>query len=152
MVPNINIDIRWKVAAKYSLFSVSQHIYFCTNVYVPQHIYVVPTIGNRNTWKWLFRSVKTSWNTSLSSLVAAKNLDQLYSPIYPLYDLVDHTNHIFSESSWHPLSTDPLPTHQSPTQTHWSWWCTAGVDALQVVMRCRWWCTEGGDALKLMMN
>ena len=30
----------------------------------------------------------------------------------------DHTNHVFSESSWHPLSTDPLSTHPSPTKTH----------------------------------
>ena len=28
----------------------------------------------------------------------------------PLYDVLDHTNHIFSESWWHPLSSNPLPT------------------------------------------
>ena len=44
-----------------------------------------------------------------------KNLE---SSINQLYDVLDHTNHIFSESSWHPLSTDPPPTHPSPTQTH----------------------------------
>ena len=38
--------------------------------------------------------------------------------ISPLYDILDHTNQIFSESWWHPLSTDPLPTPPSPTQTH----------------------------------
>ena len=36
----------------------------------------------------------------------------------PLYDVLDHTNHTFSESLWLPLSTDPLTTHPSPTQTH----------------------------------
>ena len=35
-----------------------------------------------------------------------------------LYYVLDHTNHTFSESLWHPLSTDPLTTHPSPTQTH----------------------------------
>ena len=35
-----------------------------------------------------------------------------------LFDVLDHTNHTFSESLWHPLSTDPLTTHPSATQTH----------------------------------
>ena len=34
---------------------------------------------------------------------------QAWHPILsPLYDLLYHTNQIFSESLWHPLSTDPL--------------------------------------------
>ena len=37
--------------------------------------------------------------------------------IYQMYDVLDHTNHIFSESSWHPLSSNLMPTHPSPTQT-----------------------------------
>ena len=39
----------------------------------------------------------------------------------PLYDLLDHTNQIFSESLWHPLSTDPpttRPFHFLTHQTH----------------------------------
>ena len=35
----------------------------------------------------------------------------------PLYDVLHYTNHIFSESSWHPLSSNLMPTHPSPTQT-----------------------------------
>ena len=31
---------------------------------------------------------------------------------------LDHTNHIFSESTWQPLSTDPPTTHSPPTQAH----------------------------------
>ena len=50
--------------------------------------------------------------------MGAKNLDQLYSSINQLYDVLDHANHIFSESSKYPLSNDPLPTHPSPTQTY----------------------------------
>ena len=40
--------------------------------------------------------------------------------LYPQCDVLDHTNQIFSESFWHPLSIDPLTTHPSPwpTQTH----------------------------------
>ena len=40
--------------------------------------------------------------------------------ISPLYDVLHYTNHIFSESWWHPLSSNPLPTHPSPTQTHYT--------------------------------
>ena len=40
----------------------------------------------------------------------------------PLYGVSDHTNHTFSETSWHsvhyPLTHCPLTTHPSPTQTH----------------------------------
>ena len=38
--------------------------------------------------------------------------------IFPFYDVLHYTNHIFSESWWHPLTSNPLPTHPSPTQTH----------------------------------
>ena len=41
-----------------------------------------------------------------------------YMAISPLYDVIHYTNHIFSESWWYPLFTEPLPTHPSPTQTH----------------------------------
>ena len=33
-----------------------------------------------------------------------------------LCEVLDHTNHILSESSCHPLSTDPPITHPSPTK------------------------------------
>ena len=36
----------------------------------------------------------------------------------PQYDFLDHTNQIFSERFWHPLSTDPPTTHPSPFLTH----------------------------------
>ena len=39
-------------------------------------------------------------------------------PYFMLYDVLHFTNHIFTDSSWHPLSLDPLTTHPSPTQTH----------------------------------
>ena len=48
----------------------------------------------------------------------------------PQYDVLDHTNHTFSESSWYQLSTNPLSTHTSSTQvtdppnplrTHLTW-------------------------------
>ena len=35
-----------------------------------------------------------------------------------LYDPLDHTNQIFSESLWHPLSTDQQTTHTSPLLTN----------------------------------
>ena len=41
--------------------------------------------------------------------------------ISPLYDILDHTNQIFSESLWHPLSTHPPPLTRDPntnTQIH----------------------------------
>ena len=49
-------------------------------------------------------------------------------PLSPLYDVLDHTNHKFSESSWHPLSTDhsiitntdPLDP-LDPPKTHLTW-------------------------------
>ena len=41
-----------------------------------------------------------------------------FSTVGPFWGCLDHTNHIFSESWWCPLSTDSLPTHPSPTQTH----------------------------------
>ena len=44
--------------------------------------------------------------------------DRWHLHFSPLYDVLDHTNHTFSESLWLPLSTDPLTTHPSPTQTH----------------------------------
>ena len=56
----------------------------------------------------------TSW-VALPSLVIPHRW-RLH--ISPLYDVLDHTNQIFSESLWHPLSTDSLTTHPSPTQTH----------------------------------
>ena len=33
------------------------------------------------------------------------------SPLVSTCDVLYHTNQTFSESSWHPLSTDPLTTH-----------------------------------------
>ena len=44
--------------------------------------------------------------------------DRWHIHLSPLFDVLDHTNHTFSESLWHPLYTDPLTTHPSPTQTH----------------------------------
>merc|ERR1712105_377545 len=41
-----------------------------------------------------------------------------YMTISPIYDVLHNTNHIFSESWGHPLSSNPLPTHPSPKQTH----------------------------------
>ena len=38
--------------------------------------------------------------------------------ISALNDVLHYTNQIFSEGWWHPLSSNPLPTHPSPTQTH----------------------------------
>ena len=68
--------------------------------------------------------------------------------IYPLDDIWHYTNRIFYETSCHPLSTDPLPTHPSPTQTHWRWWCTADFNVLVMVMHCRCWFTASGHALR----
>ena len=43
--------------------------------------------------------IPLSVRPSVRPSVGAKNLDQLYSSINQLYDVLDHTNHIFSESS-----------------------------------------------------
>ena len=40
--------------------------------------------------------------------------------ISALNDVLHYTNQIFSEGWWHPLSSNPLPTHPSPTQTHYT--------------------------------
>ena len=50
----------------------------------------------------------------------------------PQYDFLDHTNQIFSERFWHPLSTDPPTTHPSPFLTH-------QTHQTQPVSNSGWW-------------
>ena len=45
-----------------------------------------------------------------------------YMTISPLYDVLHHTNHIFSEITWYPLSTYLL--HCDDDDSLWSWWYT----------------------------
>ena len=61
-----------------------------------------------------------------TSFLSSDRIARLH--LYPLFDVLDHTNHTFSENSWHPLSTVPLPTHPSPApdplnppRTHPKW-------------------------------
>ena len=54
---------------------------------------------------------------ALSSLVRVFVPHRWHLHLSPLYDVLDYTNHTFSKSSWYPLSTNPLITYPSPTQT-----------------------------------
>ena len=58
---------------------------------------------------------------ALSSHSVVRRGQWWHPTLSPLYDLLDHTNQIFSESLWHPLSTDPpttRPLHFLTHQTH----------------------------------
>ena len=51
----------------------------------------------------------------------------------PLYGVIDHTNQIFSESFWQPLSTDPPNTRPSPFLTHQTHQNPAQQDLLSAI-------------------
>ena len=110
-----------------------------------------------------------------SDSVVRRPSSQLWHPSFsPLYDVLNLTTHIFSESLWHVLFTDaPVMTMKKThantktktktmTKTKWLKDPTCAIslkmiwlkdikyndegDAPQVVMHHRWWCTTGGDA------
>ena len=58
---------------------------------------------------------------ALSSHSVVRRPQASHPTLSPLYDHLDHTNQVFSESLWHALSIHPTPLTQSPntnTQMH----------------------------------
>ena len=82
--------------------------------------------------KYMQLRILPSW--ILPYLLSFVRSSQAWHPTFsPLYDLLDRTNQIFSDSSWHPLlihwSTDywPItypdpPDPPNPPKTHWTWY------------------------------
>ena len=88
-----------------------------------------PFWSTRNLWSWktlfyiLLRNSavhrsKAEYLYLCLSFVCLSVPHRWHLHLSPLYDVLDQTNQIFSESKWLPLSTDPLTTYPSPTQTH----------------------------------
>ena len=77
------------------------------------------------SWVALHR-VMMGWDPSCDTVLSSLDI----STLFPLYVVLDHTNHTFSESLWHLLSTDhsPITCHphrptrpKNPPRTHLTW-------------------------------
>ena len=70
--------------------------------------------GRLGTWarsgKWSLK-IQNQEIPALSSHSVRPSTIWWHPTFSPLYEHLDHTNQIFSESLWHPLSTDPPTTH-----------------------------------------
>ena len=64
-----------------------------------------------------FSTFSTFNSSSIPSSIV--RVQDSHPTLSPLYDLLDHINQIFSESLWHPLSTDPPTTHPTWPFTHY---------------------------------
>ena len=101
-----------------SIWALHYFLYLLDLLKMPLLAYLLSWL-TQNTRPLLFRSARTSYSTFDSRPSARKKKPDHLNSLIIYHGTTDNlSNHIFSESWWHPLSSNPRLTHPSPTQTH----------------------------------